>query len=41
MGTVESRPELPINPEVSAESAAGAQVNTISPEWPEGVEPGF
>ena len=27
-------------PEVSAESAAGAQVNTISPEWPEGMEPG-
>ena len=27
-------------PEVSAESAAGAQVNAISPEWPEGVEPG-
>ena len=27
-------------PEASAESAAGAQVNAISPEWPEGVEPG-
>jgi len=27
-------------PEVSAESAAGTQVNAISPEWPEGVEPG-
>ena len=26
--------------EVSAESAAGAQVNAISPEWPEGVELG-
>ena len=27
-------------PEVSAESAARAQMNAISPEWPEGVEPG-
>ena len=26
-------------PEASAESAAGAQVNAISPQWPEGVEP--
>ena len=27
-------------PEASADSAAGAQVNAISPKWPEGVEPG-
>ena len=27
-------------PEVNAESASGAQVNAISPEWLEGVEPG-
>ena len=39
MGTVESwTSDWP--PEASVESAAGAQVNAISPEWPEGVEPG-